>query len=407
MHGPRGSRNLALYPAYVVCLNGFFWFPVFFLYLTDRVGLEGALLLEAIYYLAVVVFEVPSGWVSDRIGRRFALRAAALALGAAYVAFYAGTTLPELAVAQLLLALGFAFNSGTDTAFHYDSLVAVGREDEYGDREERIARLSFAVVGVSALVGGALGAIELRLPYLAAGGLMLGGFLVTMFFERPEQAADAAAPRIDVQMAACVRDLRDPLLRWLFAASVILTVVIHVPYQLYQPYLELLDFQALTQSLPTPLVTGAHAFVAMLIASAISSRSVRLARRFGLDTTVLAALGLGVLLIVVMAIALHPLIALLLMFRSAPRALLQAPMNAAIAPRIPRERRASFLSLQSLAGRLAFSTLLFGLSFAVGDANTYPNLVTTALIAAGCGAVSWIALLVASGRAGTITVAEP
>ena len=45
----------------------------------------------------------------------------------------------RLAIAQVLLAAGFAFNSGTDTSFHFDSLVAVGREDEFADREERIA----------------------------------------------------------------------------------------------------------------------------------------------------------------------------------------------------------------------------------------------------------------------------
>ena len=396
MGSPHGSRNLALYPIYVICLNGFFWFPVFFLYLTEMVGLEDALRLEAIYYLAVVAFEVPSGWASDRFGRRFALRAAALSLGLAYVAFYVGESFLALAFAQVLLALGFAFNSGTDTAFHYDSLVQCGRETEYADREEKIARLSFGVVAIAALAGGFLGAVELRLAYLAAAGLMAVGFVVTLAFARPEETSDEVAPRIDRQVAACIRDLRDPALAWLFGASILLTIVIHVPYQLYQPYLSLLDLRPFATD-ATPIMSGVHAFAAMTVAALVASRSLEITRKFGLRATVLGALLGAIALIAAMALVLHPLIAVLLIGRSGARALLQAPLNAAIVPRIPRQRRASFLSVQSLAGRLAFSMLLIVLSLAVGETTSFSEVATAAAIAAAVSAAVWLALM-ATGR---------
>jgi MFS family permease len=388
------GRNLRLYPAYVACLNGFFWFPVFFLYLTSRVGIENALFLEAVYYLAVVAFELPSGWVSDRIGRRFALRSSALLLLAAYIAFYLGDSIVELGIAQVLLAAGFAFNSGTDTSFHYDSLRAAGLEHEYGAREERIARLTFAVVGVTGLIGGAVAMIELQLAYLLSAVVAAIGFVVTLMFERLERASEDVAERLDQQLLACVGDLKDPMLAWLFGCSVLLTVAIHVPYQLYQPYLDLLDLSS--GAAPTPLLTGIHAFAAMVVASLLSGWSVRWARRVGIRGALLASLAWGVLLIGLLAAFLHPVVALLLVLRSAPKALMQAPLNAAITPRIPAKRRASYLSVQSLAGRLSFSLLLFALSFAVSGDDAAADVQTAALLSAAATGIVWLVLLATS-----------
>ena len=391
-----GERNLALYPIYVCCLNAFFWFPIFFIYLTERVGLDGALRLEAMYYLAVVIFEVPSGWFSDKFGRRPSLRLSAFLLGAAYAVFALSETAAGLATAQVCLAAGFAFNSGTDTSFHYDSLVAVGREDEYEKREEKIARLSFATVGVSGLVGGVLAAWELHYAYIASAAAMVVGLVVTLAFQPPEAANRENAERFDRQVMACVRDVRgDPTLRWLFGAWILLTVAIHVPYQLYQPYLDAMGLQWGPDELAsTPIITGVHAFAAMIAATLITSRSTWLAARIGLRRTVIAALGFGTGLIALIAVALHPVIALLLVFRSASRALIQAPVNAAIAPRVPSHRRASYFSMQSLAGRLAFSGLLGCLALVVGDGTSYEQIALSATIAAATCGVAWVLLVV-------------
>ena len=385
-------RNARLYPWYVVCLNGFYWFPVFLLYLTEHVGIGDALILESIYYAAVVALEVPSGWASDKFGRRLALRASMAMLTLAYAAFFFGDSFATLALAQVLLAAGYASNSGTDTAFHYDSLVAAGLEDEFADREEKIARLSFGMVAISALAGGAIASLELRYAYGLSFVSSLVGLGITVAFAKPEAADAIAAERFDRQIIACVRQLADPVLRWAFGFVVLLTVLIHIPYQIYQPYLELLPSPP-SLALPTPLLTGAHAFLAMLIAAWFSGRSVRWSERFGLSRVALGSVGLLVVLIALTGTFLHPMIALLLLFRSMPRALTLAPMNALVTPRLPRQLRASYLSVQSLAGRLSFSVLLAVLSLAATTRDpTWADVSTMSLIAAVVGLAGWLAL---------------
>ena len=57
------------------------------------------------------------------------------ALIAAYLVFLGAGSFGALLVGQLLIALAMTLRSGTDTALHYDSLVALNRVDEFAQRE--------------------------------------------------------------------------------------------------------------------------------------------------------------------------------------------------------------------------------------------------------------------------------
>lgn len=397
------TRNVTLYSWYVAFFNGFFWFPIFFLYFTDRVGIAGALQLESIYYAAVVLLEVPTGYASDRLGRRGTLRASALCLVASYAAFLLADDFASLAVAQALLAMGYALNSGTDTAFHLDSLEDAGRPEEYADREARAASISFGAVGISGLLGGAASVYDLRAGYalsLLAAVLCFG---VTMLFTRPVAVRERAKQPHE-QLAQCFRELRDPTLRWLFLAAVSVTILVHVPYQVYQPYLRVLGDGWWTAD-ATPAASGIHAFAAMLVATAIARHSSRVVRRLGMGPAMVAAVAGWTIMLVLVSQILHPLVALLLVFRSAPRALVAAPLNAAVTPRLSTSLRASYLSLQSLAGRLAFSGFMFGLSWVVAAEHEpqWQDVSAIAIGGAAAGAVLLCALLLglkqAPGRA--------
>ena len=70
VHARGLERNTTLYPWYRAGYEAYFWLPVFFLYFNERFSIERVLQLEAIYFLSVVLLEVPSGYFSDRIGRR-------------------------------------------------------------------------------------------------------------------------------------------------------------------------------------------------------------------------------------------------------------------------------------------------------------------------------------------------
>jgi hypothetical protein len=104
----------------------------------------------------------------------------------------------------------------------------------------------------------------------------------------------------------------------------------------------------------------------MLIGSWVAGRSVALAGRVGTTPTLLSGLTFLVLLIGVMSRFLAGWVLGLLLLRNVSRALMAAPLNAAVTPRLPENQRATYLSLQSLSGRLGFSLTLVALSRLAG-----------------------------------------
>ena len=77
-----------------------------------------------------------------------------------------------------------------------------------------------------------------------------------------------------------------------------------------------------------------------------------------------------------------------------------APLNAAIAPRVGREQRATYLSLQSLVGRLSFSAALVGLSTMAGaQAEMQWPPISRMLITSAAAGTTVLIILAATVRA--------
>ncbi len=396
------ARNVRLYPAYAAAARFHCNVAVFYLYFAEYLSLERLLQLEAIYYFAYVLLEVPSGYFSDRVGRRITLLISSLGLALSFLLFSVGSTFSIFALAQVLNAIGWTFRSGTDTALHYDSLASLGREDEYPAREAIAQRNAFASAALAAVVGGAIGTYELRAAYVAS---FLATFaplaLILLMREPPVHAAETEVPPNFVrQLGVCADLMRRPALGWLAGVLVVMYVLQHVPYMFYQPYIAAL----LADRQGTPLATGLHTAVAMLVGAWGGARSIRIRDRLGVHGALLGALGVQALLIGLMSLTLHPLIAALVLLRSLQPALADVILRAEITPRIPRPQRATYLSLQSLLGRLLFSGTLLVLSGLAGVSGaTDPSGVQAMLrLCAILGILCLVALIVtraASGRA--------
>ncbi len=361
--------NIRAYPVYRACISAVAWLPVFFLYFNSKLGVADVLKLEAIYFISVVVVEVPSGYISDRIGRRKTLLLACLSLVIAYICFIFAPSFLMLAVGQFFLATGIASQSGTDTALHYESLLACGRGDEYGDREARAERISFAANAGAALVGGFLGALDLRWPYVFSMATAVFALVVVFNFLDTVAGVTDIVKRTSNSFVSsfgeCLRLLRSSGIAWLFVFYVFIYAVTHVPYEFYQPYLKLTYPDQ--GALPPSVISGCIFAATALAGSFFAGRSVRIARYIGLVKLLFGASILEMLVVFCLAMWLHPVLAFVVVLRNIPMALTDAPLRQAIVPNIDRDHRAMFLSLQSLGGRLAFALLLFIISVFVPD----------------------------------------
>jgi MFS family permease len=348
------------------------------------------------------VLEVPSGYFSDRIGRRRTLLIAAMALIGSYACFIIGAGFWWFAAGQFLLAAGIAMQSGTDTALLYDSLKALEREAEYAGREAQAEKWGLIMLALATLSGGVLGMFDLRLAYvfsLCSASAML--YFTWRFVEPVHADENSAIPQSFARTVwdCCLR-LRDPVLGWVFLVVIVLYALAHIVFEFYQPYISLLQLPVLAASDQAPLVSGIVISISMFGGALGAHASIAWQLRLGLIGVLALGMALQLGIVAAMAITVSPLVLALVCLRNFPMSLVHAPVRAAIAPRIARHQRATYLSLQGLAERLFFALLLLLLASGLEQGapvseTTLTGLLTTTLwIGLACA----VALFLVTGK---------
>lgn len=373
------ERSLALVPLHQAFASSYLWIPVMVLFTRARFDLDGALLLASLYYLFVVALEVPSGWMSDRFGRVGTLRVAAFSWIVAQSCFLIGdTSFAMIAAGQFFMAAGFASLSGTDVTFHYDTLEALGRASTYTARQARISAIGYGATAVSAVIGGLLGLIDIRLAFAGALVVALVQFGVTLRFVEPDPRPrrvdggphpepSVSAEGIFGQVWRCLGYLRQRFLGWIFFYGIIMVTLEHVAVTVLQPWLTELVGNSAADLGATPLLSGLVYGAVSLAGAAAARASAPLSQRFGAVVTLIGLAALSAIVVTGMALWVNAVVVVLVLFRSVQGAAAPVLISAAVAPRVERHHRATLLSLNSLAGRLGYGLILLTVSAAIVD----------------------------------------
>lgn len=362
--------NIRLYPWFQFFRNLLFWQAIWFLYFQKSLSAAEAILLAAIFDIATTALEIPSGYMSDRLGRRITLIFAIIVkiAGALLLAF--GESFAVFALAQILLGASMAFASGTDTSFLYESLARENRQQEVQTHEQRAWRFSFSGLALSALAGGLLAAIAPMWAFLATAAAACIALYIAIRFEEPTHAAERPPPLTNAaQLAAITKAFQHPTLTWLFFLAAGMYTFGHVPFVFGQPFiLEAIGSSAI--SLDASIISGAVSAAMMLISVATSWLAPALQHRFGVARVFLIALAIQVGLIASLAATNHPAAIALLFLRMVPSSLAAPYILARIHPLVANATRATYLSVQSFCGRLVFAATLLASSLAASSGDT-------------------------------------
>lgn len=351
------AASLARYPWYLFFRDCYFWGPAFFLYFSSVLTLPQVLWLEAVYYVGVALLEVPSGYLSDTLGRKKVLVISSVSLSLAYLLFFTGSSFIQYAAAQLLLAAGFAFASGTDTALHYEILVGLGRQAEHVKREGRALSFSFLAGALAALVGGWLAVHHLRWVYGASflSALISSGIALTL---AEPQSGLVPPRRFADQVILLVKKAWHRRFRFFSLYAVFMTILVHFSYEFYQPFLKRVVLSMGMGPEITPGLAGIHLAATMLLGSLLTKIPGRITHYCRIRPVLIACLLFQAVLTGIMALLIHPAVAVLLMCRTLPKAISLPLINAELAPLLEQQERSTFLSLLSLAGRACYGGVL-------------------------------------------------
>ncbi|MGR3512484.1 MAG: MFS transporter [Paracoccaceae bacterium] len=378
------ARNVALYPWFKFFQNLLFWQATWFLFFQSELSAAQAVLIYVFYDVATTVFEVPSGYFSDRVGRRITLILSALAGVLAAVMQALGSEFWVFALAQAALGLHMAFASGTDTSLLYESLAEDGREDEVEAQELRAWRFTFVALAISAVTGGAIALLDLRLTYYTSAVAFILCLIVTLLFSEPKRRAPA---RTESARFLALKDaFKNPVLLWLFGLAAMMYGFSHLPFIFGQPFI-LQALEALNLAANAPLVSGAVTALMMLVSVLTSWLAPSLRARLGLAGILLLAFGMQIGLVAVLAITSSVVAIALLLLRMVPDSFSRPFVLARIQPELSDDVRATYLSLQSLAARLLFAGSLYLAAGAASDIGTltHPQISTilTGYVVAG------------------------
>ncbi|MCP4376942.1 MAG: MFS transporter [bacterium] len=146
------------------------WFllviPILVLFFQENgLSMKQVLLLQSCFSVAIVVFEVPSGYFADVIGRKFSIIIGSVLGFIAFVIYSFSYGFWGFLGGELIMGLGASFISGADSAMLYDSLLATSREEDYKKIEGRMSSVGNFSEGIASIVGGFLALISLRTPF--------------------------------------------------------------------------------------------------------------------------------------------------------------------------------------------------------------------------------------------------
>lgn len=148
--------------------------PIIVLFFQENgLSLQDIFVLQAIFSVAVVLFEIPSGYFSDIMGRKITIIYACLLSFIGFCVYSISSSFTGLLTAELLLGLGASFLSGTDSAMLYDTLIQLKRKKEYKKLEGRMGAITNFSEGIASILGGLLALISLRVPFYVETALVL------------------------------------------------------------------------------------------------------------------------------------------------------------------------------------------------------------------------------------------
>jgi len=178
-------RNIRLYYALNAADSAVFiagnW--IFYWQLFMTFGVLGV--VDTIAFAYGLFMEIPTGALSDMIGKRWTVRAAMLINGLGFLIMGAAQTFWVLMVGYAMFQTGIALYSGAGEALAYDTLKEHKLEHRWDKVTAANSTTSLLTLVICSLIGIPMYAYSPHLPHLAWGAAFMIGFVISLYLTEP------------------------------------------------------------------------------------------------------------------------------------------------------------------------------------------------------------------------------
>ena len=163
-----------------------FW-PIAIIYFSKVSGsfTLGASIL-GIIMLAATVFELPTGVLSDLVGRKYTIVLGTWARVFAFLFYAIGLSYWFLVIGAIFEGLSRAFYSGNNDAFLYDTLADENMESEFHEYQGKVSSTEQLAMGISAILGGIIANFSFSWALWISVLPQIGMLLVSYRFINPK-----------------------------------------------------------------------------------------------------------------------------------------------------------------------------------------------------------------------------
>jgi len=347
-------------------------------FLQRGLSLSGVFLLQSIFSLAFLLWEIPSGYIADRFGRALSIKLSAPIVGLAMIAYGFSSHYWQFVVLELILALAGGLISGIDTALLIDSLRADGREAEFVKLSQRINAFGFGATALGVPIAVILVTYVSVGSTLVADGVLalIGSVFAFKLVEAPHFNSSQEALRLSAWHA--MKKLgHSAEARWLVVLGSVLNAATYLAFWLSAPYY---------QSMGIPVVLFSVVLAVRSLWKAWLSHHFLQEKH--LERNMLTYASLAGLVYLAMATRQLWLVWLVL-GHDIVQALQSQPITAKLNAHIQHEFRATMNSLVNLVQRLVYSLAGPLVGLLVDKAGLSVGFLLTGVV---CSATAFIAL---------------
>jgi MFS family permease len=143
-------------------------------------------IVEGVYHLTSLLFEVPTGALADLLGRRKVILAGRICSAISSLICLFGGSMWHFAIAFAISAIGQNLNSGSEEALLYDSMKQLGQSDRYIKVNSRLNVIIEVAQGIATVVGGLIAEYSFAWCYIVSVIVALLALAPALFFVEPE-----------------------------------------------------------------------------------------------------------------------------------------------------------------------------------------------------------------------------
>lgn len=277
-----------------------FYRPIMYIYfLSQGLSFTHVVVLEAVYNLTTLLGEVPTGYVSDRVGRRPSLLIGTALITVTLVGIGLASSFPELLGLYVCWSMGYNFRSGSEDAWLYDSLTDLSDNERFAHVRGRGEALALAIGAGASVVGGYLASFDLSYPFFVAAAIMGVGVVVVLSMPEPKsyrtQGNDSLQFHESIRIIRRTVEMRS-IRAFVLYYFILFSAVLYITSIFLQPVFETVALEAgLPRSRVEPLLGWLYAVISLLSAG-LSYNTGVIHRKIGIRgwfLTVPFAVGIG------------------------------------------------------------------------------------------------------------------